>query len=490
MNINIMKTKSIVYFGLLALLSFSCSKDDNEGPLWEKSDFVRITATTEQIIGTNLKQNWLATDSIVVFDHKNVGTKLYTTDNNVASAIYYTHEWPASRPVYASFPYTGEGDLACSCTDGVIGVKLESDQKFNPDNTYLTSAIVSVGRITGNSSAYKLEPMMNVMGLIKISISYDNAKSIKVESVAGETLAGYVDVDYEKLLSNDPSFWTSTKDKQQYTAVTLTPEVSSNSEASQTETPLFSAGSYYLALFPQTYSKGLRITITYADGNTIVRTLQSDANDSGITIPRNGIVEFASALDDTLPETMEVNLQFYNDNNVNPLGNFVESKSQVVEGESYTCNYEYTLDGEKLTEPLEFIISKGASSATYSYVMPSGVDKNILIFGAQNNAWIKLPGITGRYLKSVTLIHGNTAAKRFRVQEACTSPVGLYFSSPLIAAPALDSPVTETVTFPTGSTDKAQIDRTVMGKSYTIQFTSGTSLRVFSIKLVYAKSLD
>lgn len=129
---------------------------------------------------------------------------------------------------------------------------------------------------------------------------------------------------------------------------------------------------------------------------------------------------------------------------------------QNVDGEEYSYTYNYTLDGAPAGKDFIFTISKGKNSATYQPYKASGLDHNVLLFGAKNNAWIKLPGIPGRYLKSVSMSHGNTTAKRFRVQENSQSPVGKYFSSPSLKAPSLTAPVTETVTFPTTATQDAK----------------------------------
>ena len=68
-----------------------------------------------------------------------------------------------------------------------------------------------MGKINGNKTAYKINPMKNLSGLIKVTMSDSTAKSITVESIGGEFMSGHVDVDYARLESAGEAFWTATR---------------------------------------------------------------------------------------------------------------------------------------------------------------------------------------------------------------------------------------------------------------------------------------
>ena len=177
------------------------------------------------------------------------------------------------------------------------------------------------------------------------------------------------------------------------------------------------------------------------------------------------------------------------------MGEFVPAAAgQTAAGEDYTYVYDYLCDGIEMSMDLTFTVSKGSdasASQRYQYTTVSGVSHNVY-FNPANNGWVRLPGIPGRYLKSVSMFHGNnTAAKRFRLQEeppTNADGVGRYFSStPLVSAPSATEPIETSVTVPTGTTTAGQLVNTEAGRSYTMQFTTGASLRIFSIRLVYTK---
>ena len=467
---------------LIAWFASACNENVDEGTVWNNPNFVRITVTSEPMKTTdgNSSISWSRRDSLLVFDENNAGFKLGTTDNGT-KAIFYSHKWGGNRPKYAVFS-TGSDGITCT-SDGILRVALDNVQRVGTVNSYAENAIISAGKINGNKTAYKINPMKNLSGLIKVAMSDTTAKSITVESIGGEFMSGHVDVDYARLESAGEAFWTATPGKQQSSSVTIAPVSGSDAE---TLDGCLKTGSYYISVLPQFYAEGLRITVDYGDGNTLVRTL---GETDGITVPRSDFNAFDGTLDDTLPDVITIELSFYNENDENPLGAFVPVADQNADGEEYSYTYNYMLDGAPADKDFIFTISKGKNSATYQHYKASGLDHNVLLFGAKSNAWIKLPGIPGRYLKSVSMSHGNTTAKRFRVQENPQSPVGKYFSSPSLKAPSLTAPVTETVTFPTTATQGTQIINTIEGKSYTMEFTDGASLRVFDITVVYSKTL-
>lgn len=472
-----MKKYQSAALSILAMSALACNENINEGTVWDDPNFLRVTVSSEPIGEKEI--SWARTDEIMVFDRDGAGIRLQTTDNET-TAIFYTHEWNANTPGYACYPVNA-GNVTCT-PEGILGMHLGAEQEISSLQAWGKDAIISAGKITGNSTAYRINPMKNIMGLIELSMHKPAAKSIKVEPIGDEIMAGDIDIDYTRLENGNADFWSAAAGKSQSASVTIVPAAGSEAV---TEDGCFKAGTYYVSVLPQTYSEGLRITVTYSDGSTLVRKLGAD---EGITVPRNGIVAFGEALDDTLPDEIKIDLVFYNENDVNPFGTFTPTKDQKPEGETYIWQYGYETDGQKHTEDLEFIISKGASGATYRYFKPSDIEYQVLTF-AQNFGWIKLPGISDRYLKSVTMSHGNTYDKQFRLQEKSSKDTpGKTYSCKRLKAPSATEPIDANVTFPTQKGDFGTLTNTEIGKSYYMMFTMGASLRVFRISLVYTKT--
>lgn len=478
-----MNSRHLLLISLLLSLSASCNKNVDEGTVWDNPRFIRIKASSEAVsdMGNMMQPEWSVSDTLLVFDENGEAVKLGT--NDPLSKVFFSYDWTRNSPGYAVYPASAALPPASTA---VPGVSVPSGQAVS--ETGVLAPIISVGRIEGNKTAYRLEPMSNVTGFVKVSMADSTASSISIEPLAaGEVLCGNVDVDYTAMKEGQAGFWTARESEAASGKVSISPVPGSSAETTES---CLKAGSYYAAVLPQTYSDGLKISVIYKDGSRIERTL---VQEGGLTVPRSGVVEFEGTLDDTLPDEVIISLDFYNENDVNPLGKFASGMAnQKAAGETYKWRYDYLLDGNPMSKEFSFVVSKGnEANAEYRFSAPSGLSHNVL-FTTKNNSWIKLPGIPGRYLKSVSMSHDNTFAKRFRVQEESpdNGPVGKYYSSPNLKANAANDPVVETVTFPTGSSDAAQINSTVQGKSYTMQFTAGASLRIWNITLVYSKSLD
>lgn len=478
-----MKQYSATLLSAVLILASSCEDNINKGTVWDNPNFLRITVSTEDLTetGTKLAVNWNETDSIRVFDNESRGVNIGT--NDPAQNIFFTYAWTAAKPVFAAYP----ADRVSSCTsEGIVSLTLDSEQTINSFNK--PGPVLSAGKVTGNNTAYKLSPMSNAIGQLKLTMFEDGADYIKVEAVGGEILAGGMEVDIPKLDKGEENFWSHGSGMQLSNSVTIRP--SAGSECI-TETGSMKAGTYYVSIFPQHYSEGLRITVARNEGDPIIRMLGSEG---GITVDRSGIVTFDGALDDTLPEEIVINLDFYNEEDNNPLGTFVATTEQTTDGEEYIYRYEYDVDGINMHEDLSFIISKGGETgASYQFTTVSGLGHKVY-FNSKNYGWIKLPGIKGRFLKSVSMSHGNnTATKRFRIQEkpaSAAAQAGKTYSSPLVKAPSATEPGVTEVTFPTSNSTMGNLVNTTEGQSYYMMFTSGASLRIFNIKLVYTKTLE
>ena len=452
-----MKSLTKFLIAVSAFTALSCSEAD----FWERPENVRVVAHTENIASGSLL--WSEGDSLAVVDESGAGFLFAIEAAGNTYGTFYTYKWAAETPAYAVYPadktVTHEGGL---CTSLPSEYELTAMKHCD--------AFAAVGRLEGSRNIYKALPMKNIMGLLKISVAEANVTSLKVEAVAGESLAGQVIVDVEKLYNNETAFWTLV-DGSMTSSVTVTPKVGSAVEKSG----CFKPGEYYISLLPQTYESGLKITMTYADGKTEV--IQRNAR---IVVERNALFD----IDDILPENITLELPFLNESNVNPLGQFVAWANQSADGDTYAYSYEYDYNGQPMTLDLGFTIYAGNK---YSYeAKVAGLAQKVLYVSTGGKWVIKLPAIKGRYLKSVSFTHtGVTEERRFRLQEGYPTP-GHYFSA--VATPEdVTSEATATISIPTGATDTAQISDTKIGTSYCVQLNTNKEYYITAISVTYTR---
>lgn len=188
---------------------------------------------------------------------------------------------------------------------------------------------------------------------------------------------------------------------------------------------------------------------------------------------------------DYFADAIVIDLQFYNGENVNPLGfGDLHSADESAEGEVY----EY--QGYPIT------ICKGKQSgASYNYrsrtlVYPEGAEGCCLAF-SDKNGWIKLPGIEDYHVQSVTYEHGNAYVKRMVIKKSLDPSVSLAFTfddDSRIATAA--GPNSETISFHSnGKINECINDNPGKGEPVWLQFIGNNGTRVYRIKAVYTREL-
>lgn len=495
-----MKRISFLLLAGLAICT-ACSKDNEAGKpdpvdpnpsTVETKLSINVAAETKTMVMGGLTPLWVKTDTLVVFDNTGKAVKFTTEANREASAVFTTNSWTeGNTPGYASC--SAAVNDAAGTSEGVLTVKLADAQRLVEQQSYGRNASALVGVVEGEEGNYTISSMKNVSGLLKIAIDRTDIASITIDAVGGEQLAGYADVNYSKLVAGDADFWTASAGKETSSSVVLTPGGTAINEDG-----CFKANYYYVSLLPGTYSQGLRFTLR--DTLDAVLVQRTAGAESGITIARNEVRELSMKLDDLLPKTITLDLNFYNDANVNPLGFGALTLDQEdgTNGETYTYSYDYTFQGAAKNVGFDFVMCKGTTSgARYYYAAPSslvyssGTGTHIMIV-VTAGSWLKTPAIPNRYLQSITFSHGNGAAKRIQLRKE-VSGTAFAFTSQAAAhkatATALDTQVLEF--FSSGHTLDGATQTggtTAANTSYYIYF-DGTSTRVYDIKLVYTNKL-
>lgn len=252
-----------VMAGIACMLTFaSCQIDLALSPqnepatidgLVEKSFTAPLTKTT---LDASHHVLWKTTDRIGLFN----GSDIYefTTEDSGSSATF-TGMIPDAASYYALYPY----QATASCSAGVISATIPTEQTAVA-GSFADGANVAVGVAQAGSITFK-----NVCGLVQLQITRDDIKSVKFESLGGESVSGEVAIT----VSETPSYTVSSGS----TSATLTAEGDA-----------LAAGVYYLAVLPQTYS-GFKLTLTNARGMTAVKSYANN-----LTIARAGGINLGS----------------------------------------------------------------------------------------------------------------------------------------------------------------------------------------------------
>ena len=376
--------------------------------------------------GATPVMKWRTTDSLVVFDSGLAGVAFGGATQGSTSATFTTDKWTGKAPHYAAAycPNYGEEKIMTSPAEGVMSVKFRESQVL--DNlkcgAFMGSALV--GKVEENAGEYSISEMKNAVGYIGFTISGTDVKSVKISGLNDESVAGWVDVDYEKLAGGDAAFWTPTADKSPVKTVTLTP--SANGAANYNKTGALTPSTYYASILPQTYSKGLKFIVTKSDGTTMERTIGTK---SGITITRNQITPIGGFIDKLpvkLPDTVVIDLNF--GSGTNPLGFAapgLEKESASGDSYDYTFNYEDPDTHEPKTIVFPVVVCRGTPESGafgYRYLATTstsyGNKTKVVQFHKCTDGWIQAPAVEDHYLQSITLSHGNTAANyHMRIKE-------------------------------------------------------------------------
>ncbi len=468
-----MKKTILFILTTIASVTHSCS----ELPFWEQPGNIRVIAHVQSIEQMSLV--WEQNDRLCIFDSKGEAVAASLEAPGKGVGTFYTYDWTEGTPVFATFPHH-EG-ATCNPADSIVSAHLVSEQSATkPDQC---PEFAAVGMPSGSRNIYKMVPMQNVMGMVKMQVSKQNVSKIVVSSNAGEQIAGTVLVDYKKFLKGDADFWSSV-DGKAVQSVTMTP--AAGSEAAD-ENGCFKTGCYYISVLPGVYAEGINISML-DNSETLVDGLNVPGN---ISIPCNAVFD----VDDLMPDDVEFELDFTT--GTNPLGIFPKRDDQLPSGNDYTYTYNYLLDGDEMSKDFIFTLYKGVQG--YLYEQKDGVQVLHIVKPTssenKDQCCLKLPAVPYRYLKSVSIVHRGTAAERqYRLQEGYPTP-GHYYTLRLFDNEAVDTDPTEkvaagSITIPTDATQTAMIQTTKRATPYYLQFRNDADYFIEKIVVKYSRTLE
>ena len=149
----------------------------------------------------------------------------------------------------------------------------------------------------------------------------------------------------------------------------------------------------------------------------------------------------------------------------------VAAESQAKNGDTYTFPYPATYNGKETYEPLTFVISNGGLNSQYSHTSSYLYTGSHWANGGNNPKHITLPGISGKYLKSVKTTASN-ANKTFSMlgatSEKTTAGSTVKFEFPLMIT----------------TDDGTKVIDSEAGKSYVMDINLGNTA-VVKIELLY-----
>lgn len=296
-----MKTTK-VFFAALALIAMaSCIKEEPVAPETMEGEGVSFTAsredygaTTKTVLVDGHKVEWKAGNEVLVFG-KGVGAD--KDDKATGSETFDAEAWKSAKWFETS---TGGSTVRFVCT--------EPDYQFDPSNEYImlhpaggnyyglctddamymrfwlsdqTATLGTYHETYGYCAAKtsdftKPVEFKNLLPLLKFTVPASLDGRITKITVTGnnnEFVAGNMICDYT---GETPVVKVFSEFKEEYEYKGGKTSVSLTSAG-------MAAGDYYLAIAPKTYSKGLKVTVTYKDSKTSTRSSSASVNlESGV----------------------------------------------------------------------------------------------------------------------------------------------------------------------------------------------------------------
>ncbi|MCI1785360.1 MAG: GDSL-type esterase/lipase family protein [Bacteroidales bacterium] len=230
-----------IFFILILVASFfiSCSREKSVAgdKLFavgtESLTFVK-SALTDTVV------QWSPDDELGVWD--GVSENLFKTSSR-GSVCQFGGKACSSNEYYFIYPF----DSSAVFSGGVIDLSLPSSQKASA-GTFDPYANISVGKTSGTAVFMK-----NIAGYVKIRIVRDNIKEIRLRANSSADLAGKIEVSFQQ------------DGKLSYSVLAGEKEISLAGSPSGTN--VLAAGTYYLAVLPQTLAGGYEMTFTDSEGN-------------------------------------------------------------------------------------------------------------------------------------------------------------------------------------------------------------------------------
>lgn len=213
--------------------------------------------------------NWNSAEKIYLFD--GTAPRAFTSENDaVASTVTFSGSASSASSYYAVYPSGTISGKVISTTIPVIQAATA--------NSFAPKANVAVAYTESVSADGNVLQFKNVGAVVKFQLSNSDVRKVKLEAIGEEKMAGPVDVTF----GEGANFTSAIVTAEAESCVVLDGGANNLS----VDTP------YYLAIYPNTYADGFKITLIKADGS-----FRSFSNKTSQTLARNDLMDL-----DKLPE--------------------------------------------------------------------------------------------------------------------------------------------------------------------------------------------
>ncbi|MBR1577391.1 MAG: hypothetical protein IJ653_02245 [Bacteroidales bacterium] len=283
-----MRISNLLLAFALPLVLFSCAKEpvpaptpDSGKPSVERRKLT-LTATlpglTKSMLQDGSKVLWTPGDKISVFCGSAQAEFTSTNTDPAATATFEGYiEVPsdmtdAELTLYGVYPYSASNSI----NDGVVMVSLPAEQRAVA-GTFADDLSISVGRATGSSMTF-----WNVCGLVEVSVTREDVKSVSISGLSGEALAGTLSVSVAA--DGKP-------------AVTSVADAGTSVKISATEGEYLASGqNYYLVVAPVQLAQGAKIAVE-TDEALMIKKIEKP-----LEVKRSVISVLSGVDDGALPE--------------------------------------------------------------------------------------------------------------------------------------------------------------------------------------------
>ena len=241
---------SLCALALSFVALYSCSKADVE-----TSQTVKFKVSSEVASRTHLSSEgqtlWSKNDVIYVMDADGNYTKSAAITESAVEKSEFTFSSFPQTPQYAL--YVGRS-LQPHFENGKIAATLPSEQSMSITKSFCNHANLAIGEVERVNEATYSSTLKNVCGLMKVTVP-SGITSIKIEGNNEEILSGAIYIDYN---AGEPT-WSEIEGAN---FVNIIPRVNSNG--------VYAGSDYYACVLPQTFEKGVTVTLTDINGYTAV----------------------------------------------------------------------------------------------------------------------------------------------------------------------------------------------------------------------------
>ena len=421
-----------------------------------------ISKTTLNYTGVN----WEETDEVTLLSGEGyaTATKMTVSDiNSNGSATFEGLAEKESDSFLALYPHNAEHLTSNPYKDGGLTVTIPVEQKVvgtSPnDYSFQSGANVSVAYSEDDALKFR-----NIGAVLVFQMWAGPAGRVTKVTVKAKKEDGtYYNLTGSSTVTLDEDTKLPIVGEGDTDHITLLPP-----EGKST----FYGGRYAFVVYPGDY-QSFEITFTDKKGRDFTYT-----NSEPLSLKRNGRAELGTLNNMTpsgslLPEgDMTVEVLFNQGLGKWPfIEPVVAAESQAKNGDTYTFPYPATYNGKETYEPLTFVISNGGLNSQYSHTNSYLSTGSQYANGGNKPKHITLPGINGKYLKSVTMTALN-ASKTFSIQGATSE------STTAGSSVSLEFPLMIT----TG--EETKVIDSEAGKSYVMDINIGKTY-ITQIELFY-----